>query len=243
MLLISGNTLHKAPVSNAQRVLDLGTGTGIWAIDYAHEHPEAEVIGLDLSPIQPNWVPPNCRFEVDDFELEWTYQKESFDFIHGRNIFPSINDFDAVMKQIYDGLKPGGWFEIGELGWEMFSDDNTLKDDWAPNRCFNLGRAAMEKMKRPVPTAAGLKKLLTDSGFVDVEVKTYKHPMGVWPKNKDLKQAGKLFVVSTETGYHAYHMTLLTRVHGWSSEDADALCKAAHAAHCDTKSGVHAYSL
>jgi ubiquinone/menaquinone biosynthesis C-methylase UbiE len=27
----------------AKRVLDLGTGTGIWAIEYADEHPEAEV--------------------------------------------------------------------------------------------------------------------------------------------------------------------------------------------------------
>jgi methylase of polypeptide subunit release factors len=33
-------------------VLDIGTGTGIWAIDFADEHPEAEVIGTDLSPIQ-----------------------------------------------------------------------------------------------------------------------------------------------------------------------------------------------
>ena len=100
-----------------------------------------------------------------------------------------------------------------------------------------------EKLGRPVPTADGLKKLLSDAGFVDVQVKTYKHPMGSWPKDKNLKQAGKLFVVSTETGYHAYHMTLLTRVHEWTSEDADKLCKAAHADHCNTRSGVHAYSL
>ena len=60
MLLISGGDLYKALVKDAQRVLDLGTGTGIWAIDYAFNHPEAEVIGLDLSPIQPNWyaAPP-----------------------------------------------------------------------------------------------------------------------------------------------------------------------------------------
>lgn len=34
-------------------MLDLGTGTGIWAIDFADEYPSANVIGTDLSPIQP----------------------------------------------------------------------------------------------------------------------------------------------------------------------------------------------
>lgn len=63
------------PDSNVKRVLDLGTGTGIWAIDFGDEHPEAEVssmdlrrsqtngaqvVGVDLSPSQPNmyaWKP------------------------------------------------------------------------------------------------------------------------------------------------------------------------------------------
>ncbi|KAJ3944061.1 uncharacterized protein N0V96_005585 [Colletotrichum fioriniae] len=39
----------------AKRVLDAGTGTGIWAMDYADAHPEAKVIGVDLSNIQPKW--------------------------------------------------------------------------------------------------------------------------------------------------------------------------------------------
>lgn len=30
---------HLAPVTNPQYVLDVGTGTGIWAIDYALQHP------------------------------------------------------------------------------------------------------------------------------------------------------------------------------------------------------------
>ncbi|KAI8247308.1 Secondary metabolism regulator LAE1 [Colletotrichum sp. SAR 10_77] len=35
-----------------KRVLDVGTGTGLWAIDFADEHPDAEVLGTDLSPVQ-----------------------------------------------------------------------------------------------------------------------------------------------------------------------------------------------
>jgi methylase of polypeptide subunit release factors len=40
--------------NGAKRVLDLGTGSGIWAIEYADAHPEADVIGVDLSPVQPH---------------------------------------------------------------------------------------------------------------------------------------------------------------------------------------------
>jgi len=42
------------PDSKVKRVLDVGTGTGIWAVDFGDEHPEAKVIGVDLSPIQPS---------------------------------------------------------------------------------------------------------------------------------------------------------------------------------------------
>lgn len=52
--LALNGALHRAPLgSNFRRALDFGTGTGIWAIDMADEYPEAEVVGVDLSPIQP----------------------------------------------------------------------------------------------------------------------------------------------------------------------------------------------
>jgi methylase of polypeptide subunit release factors len=45
--------LYFAPIESPKRVLDIGTGTGIWAMDFGDEFPEAEVTGTDISPIQP----------------------------------------------------------------------------------------------------------------------------------------------------------------------------------------------
>lgn len=38
------------------------TGTGNWAIDFADAYPMCDVLGTDLSPIQPQYVPVNCRY-------------------------------------------------------------------------------------------------------------------------------------------------------------------------------------
>ena len=54
--------LFKAPIKNPSRILDLATGTGIWAIEVADMFPQAHVIRNDLSPIQPRWVPSNVHF-------------------------------------------------------------------------------------------------------------------------------------------------------------------------------------
>ena len=84
MMLLLDNNLYFAPISNPQRVLDLGTGTGIWAIDFADAHPESHILGNDLSPIQPSYVPPNLEFVVGDIEDEWGYEHNPFDFSHAR---------------------------------------------------------------------------------------------------------------------------------------------------------------
>ncbi|CZR62967.1 uncharacterized protein PAC_12864 [Phialocephala subalpina] len=52
-VMTMNNKLHLAPITNPQNVLDIATGTGIWAIEFAQEYPSASVLGTDLSPIQP----------------------------------------------------------------------------------------------------------------------------------------------------------------------------------------------
>lgn len=67
--MVMDNRLHLPPFSRAgppRKVLDIATGTGSWAIDMGDQYPEAEIIGTDLSPIQPAYVPPNVRFFIED---------------------------------------------------------------------------------------------------------------------------------------------------------------------------------
>ena len=97
-----GDRLFWAPINpSPQKVLDLGTGTGIWAINFADTFPAAVVIGTDLSSIQPGRVPPNCRFEIDDAEDDWTWDEESFDYIHNRNFVCAIREWPKLVQQAY----------------------------------------------------------------------------------------------------------------------------------------------
>ncbi|CZR69130.1 uncharacterized protein PAC_19030 [Phialocephala subalpina] len=89
--------LHFAPIGiNPQNILDMGTGTGIWGI--ANQYPSANVLGIDLSPIQPSWVPPNVRFMVDDVESLWLYPRDHFDYIHSRHMVMAIRDWPKLMR-------------------------------------------------------------------------------------------------------------------------------------------------
>lgn len=78
------NKLNFAPIREDSRVLDIGTGTGIWAIEFAKRYTKSTVIGTDISLIQPRYsLPSNCSFEREDAEDEWMFDAP-FDFIRWR---------------------------------------------------------------------------------------------------------------------------------------------------------------
>ncbi|KAI5817571.1 S-adenosyl-L-methionine-dependent methyltransferase [Pyronema omphalodes] len=237
--LLYGRKLHFAPIENPHRILDVGTGTGIWAIDMADQYPMAEVIGVDLSPIQPAWVPPNCKFEVDDVELEWTYQPDFFDFIHVRNLGQAITSYPRLLQQIYRCVKPGGFVEISEVEMELFSDNGTLFKAKDLTEYMVHLRRAMEKLGRPWP-CIGMRENILNAGFVDMVETNVKQPLGPWAKDPDIKKAGEMALLGGETGYHAYAMQMFTRVLGMSAEEANTMCTNAFKTVCNKD--VHIYA-
>ncbi|CAI0652657.1 unnamed protein product [Colletotrichum noveboracense] len=197
------------------RVLDIGTGTGIWAINFADEHPESEVLGNDLSPIQPSDVPPNVRFEVDDIEDEWTYSRP-FDYIHSRVMTSSVADWPQYLKKCYDNLQPGGYLELQELDLFPSCDDGTLTKDSPLMKWADLLYGASVKFGRPYLEISTLRKAMIEAGFEDVTMSTYKWPSNSWPRDVHFKELGMWQRENMLSGLDGFTLAPLTRAHDWS---------------------------
>ncbi|KXH33770.1 hypothetical protein CNYM01_12269 [Colletotrichum nymphaeae SA-01] len=107
------------PEAKVGRVLDVGTGTGLWCVEFGDEHPDAEVYFrscyfdsvfgckdvreavVGRTHVLFYSVPPNVKFEVDDLEEPWTYHTK-FDYIHTRAMTSSISDWKRFFKQSYE---------------------------------------------------------------------------------------------------------------------------------------------
>lgn len=218
------NKLFLAPIDpNPQQVLDVGTGTGIWAIDFADEYPSATVTGTDLSPIQPTWVPPNVKFEIDDAQTEWTWADNWFDFVHLRCLMGSIKDWPSLYSEAFRCTKPGGYIEHLDVDIQFTSDDGTVKPgdtmyDWS--RIFI---DAGETMGQTFKVAERSKRLIEEAGFVDMVEKTYKMPVGRWSADKKLKDLGQWNLLYLLTGLDGMQLWILKAVLRWEYTEIQAL--------------------
>ncbi|KPM40552.1 hypothetical protein AK830_g5992 [Neonectria ditissima] len=226
LLMLLDDKLFLAPIGkNPGKVLDVGTGTGVWAIDFADQYPEAEVIGTDLSPIQPPWVPPNVKFIIDDCLLDWTWPEDHFDFIHIRALYGSVADWGELYKKAFHHLKPGSWFEDHEMDVKLQSDHVHFPEDHVFNELSSLVYEAGELTGRTFHISAGhtMKQYMEEAGFVDVVEKKFKAPLHVWPRDPKLRQAGLLFQMAFDESLEGLNTFLLTQVLGWQAEEAMVL--------------------
>ncbi|KAI5790470.1 methyltransferase [Pyronema domesticum] len=214
MRLAWDDDLHKAPLKKPRRILDVGTGTGIWAIDMADKYPMAVVIGTDISPIQPKWVPANCRFEVDDAMLNWTFKNNSFDYIHARNISSGVSNWKHLVAQMMRCTVPGGYVELSEMEIKAHCDDGSMKADNGLKIYVEHLRESMRKMGRQIVDANLLKNLLEEAGFEDIQTFKAVEPVGPWPKDPKLKKIGAMTLLHTDGVFESYGMAAFSRVLG-----------------------------
>ncbi|KAK0713762.1 S-adenosyl-L-methionine-dependent methyltransferase [Lasiosphaeria miniovina] len=226
MYLLHDNKLNLAPVENPQAVLDVGTGTGIWAMDFADQYPSAQVIGTDLSPIQPAWTPPNCKFELDDASQTWTYPDNNFDFIHLRFMLGSIEDYVKLYREALRCLKPGGWLEHTDFTIKLGSEDGSVPADCVYTLWNELFRKAGEKTGRTFLVTDKNQNAgwMREAGFsAAVYTRNFNLPFGTWPKDPRWKEIGAFNLAGCEQGLEGYILYLGTQVLGWSFEELQVL--------------------
>ncbi|KAK3946761.1 S-adenosyl-L-methionine-dependent methyltransferase [Pseudoneurospora amorphoporcata] len=177
MTIYLDGRLYNAPLpKNPENTIDLGTGTGLWAIDFADKFPNCNVMGTDISPIQPSWVPPNVRFEIDDYNKEWTYNSNFFDFIHLRWLTGTVKDWSAFYKEAYRCCKPGGYIEhMDASSGTICLDDSSVNTkvhalgQWGPMWEEACGKIGQQLLSNDI-VENGMK----EAGFVNIVVKDYK---------------------------------------------------------------------
>lgn len=68
-------------------IVDVGTGSGLWAIEVAKAYPTARVIGTDISPTQhTNELPPNCEYRLESILDGLSVDDNSVDLLHSRSL-------------------------------------------------------------------------------------------------------------------------------------------------------------
>lgn len=110
---VAGRLVHFAGIAKGERVLDVGTGTGVVALAAAHRG--ARVTGLDLTPALLAVARENARIAGRD-DIEWTegdaealpYADASFDVVVSQFGHMFAPRPDVAIAEMHRVLRPGG---------------------------------------------------------------------------------------------------------------------------------------
>lgn len=216
--------LHLAPIGpNPQNVLDIATGTGIWAIDFAEAYPSARVIGTDLSLVQPHYIPANLQFELADAEdaESWIFPQK-FDYIHGRALASCFKDPLTIIRHIYSALKPGAYLELQDM--TLQSADSPTDPFWQSD-LYEWQLHVQEATKFtgvPWTNVPNYKRWLQEAGFEAVEELRFKWPSNQWSSNRKERLIGAWTQAQVSNGMMESISTRLFMAKlGWSKEKLD----------------------
>ena len=114
---------YVAPIDPATRLmLDVGTGTGIWASEMARLFPQAEVFGLDVDPacFKPD-VPENCLLRAGNILTGLPFPDQVFDYTHQRLLVAAIlaANWPGVVRELVRVTRVNGWVELVEIDHQM----------------------------------------------------------------------------------------------------------------------------
>ncbi|CVL00774.1 related to methyltransferase [Fusarium mangiferae] len=191
--------------------------------DFADRFPDTQVIGTDVSPIQSGWIPLNLRFDIEDCTQQWTFAPNSQDYIHLRWLVGSIVDWDQLFKEAYRCLKPGGYIESHEALSRMDCDDGSITEKSAMHQWGKFFVEGGKKIGRSFTIVEdGVQRsAMEKAGFVELEERDFKVPIGGWPKDPRMKEIGKYAQATLEQDIEGYVLFMANAVEGWTKAEVE----------------------
>ncbi|KAH8666928.1 S-adenosyl-L-methionine-dependent methyltransferase [Xylariales sp. PMI_506] len=228
-----------APLKDIPKyVLDIGTGTGIWASEFAQQNPSSHVIGTDLSAIQPTPTLPNLEYVKADAEDDWVFSEPDpdhshcsehsmagfhpiiFDYIHSRLMITCYNSHLTVMKHAFENLASGGWVEFQEARVKTFQANSLFEGD-AIQRWSDKAIEGAASLGRNLECILDYEGWLNESGFVNISRRDFLVPIGSWHSHSKMKTIGLYMRENLMRGLQGSSRML--RAAGMSTTEIDAL--------------------
>ncbi|KAK8057251.1 hypothetical protein PG996_011188 [Apiospora saccharicola] len=219
---VHAGRLYLAPVTNPRRVLDVGTGTGDWALQFARQNPASSVLGVDVVPVKSAPTEPNCSFCVGDVEEDWQFASGKFDYIYARSLARKFADTRSYLASVYSNLHPGGFAEFQEWITELRCPNSSLEGTALQK--WNLGMLqAFKRIGQELDFIHGYPSKLAEAGFVNITERRYPVPVTCWAPGKRLQRIGALMRQNTAVVLEMYSETLFIGVLGWTKEELHTL--------------------
>lgn len=213
------------------RILDVGSGNGLWAVEMARAFPDAEVLGVDLtSALLPKDVPPNLNFEILDVTEPWG--PRLYDLIHFRNpVGGGFSDWPKLIGEAWAHLKPGGQIELSSMR-PKFYDVEPLAADLPAGETPEIGSACrqFEIDFGAMCMAQGIdwdplsrvSVMLTRLGAESVRERGDWLPVRNWGGDPITRRKGELAEQIIEIGLEQWALMLFSRC-GWKEDDTREL--------------------
>ncbi len=169
---------YAAPISAPESILDVGCGTGRWAIEMAQLFPAAQVVGIDVvaSPIDSTTheqLPANYTFQAGNILEGLALPDASFDFVHQRYMIGAIpiERWPTTVSELARLTRPSGWVELVEAGVSR-GGGTALEavDKWVAT--------VLARRNLNIHLGAFLGDFLKRAGLQDVTVRDVPLPLG-----------------------------------------------------------------
>ncbi|KAH7320186.1 methyl transferase [Stachybotrys elegans] len=199
------------PTDRVCRIMDLGTGTGIWVMNMAEQYlPGSEVCGVDLHKIQPRLIPPSTSFlQFDIEEPSWWLPKDN-DLIFMRLLLGSIQTdlWPQVYKNIFDHLAPGvGYIEQVEVDYTPRWDGGEIPSPSAIKEWAEMFHSGLEALGRSAQVdSEKTRRTLEEIGFVDFHEEVVQIHLSPWSDDEFLRNVGRWWNSALCSGLGALSM-------------------------------------